>query len=567
MRTPRAIALSVASLVATTVWAQSDPAQYSFEAGKQAWTSSGGAILSAESTSAKPYQGARSLEVVFNANRALSGQQVVVANPPVGPGKVVTFRVFVPEGMAIRSLQVFVQESAATGWRWTANWQPSSALTLGAWNTFTVTVPLDASALQALGVNFETSGPFSGTVYVDSVSWPGAAPTPPPSSMPPPSASGYSFEQGVEGWASSASGVAASNARAFDGSQSLEVKLNSPASQAQQVSVANPAVPAGSTVSFHLYLPAGAPIKSVQIFAQESVATAWRWTAVWQPAAALTLGAWNTLSLTIPANASTVQSLGAEVELSTPWVGSVYVDAVTWGGGSSTPPSPPPPSNPPPSTNSCLRIMPLGDSITEGVTGGYRNVLYTDMNALSCGVNYVGSRFDPYAEVGDKDHEGHPGFSIGDISREVQPWIAAYSPDYILLMIGTNDIAWWTVKSGAELAADQAALIDNLQQLRPTAWIVVASIPPIASQTIPPNNVDRAQLGRDYNAAMKTRIDARIAAGQKIRYADVYSSLTLADLYDGVHPTQAAHAKVAHVWRQALQGIVSCSSIPASCGP
>ena len=211
--------------------------------------------------------------------------------------------------------------------------------------------------------------------------------------------------------------------------------------------------------------------------------------------------------------------------------------------------------------------MPLGDSITEGVNGGYRNVLYSDLNALGCGVNYVGSRFDQFAEVSDKDHEGHPGYSIGDIGRELQPWLAGYSPDYVLLMIGTNDIASWSVKSGAEVAADQAALIDQIQQQRPNAWIIVASIPPISAKATPPNNVDRAQLGRDYNAAAKNRIDARIAAGQKVRWADVSATLTVADLYDGVHPTQEAHARVAHVWRQALQGVVSCSGVITSCAP
>ena len=48
------------------------------------------------------------------------------------------------------------------------------------------------------------------------------------------------------------------------------------ASQSQQVSVANPTVPPGSTITFHLFLPAGAPIKSVQAFVQESAATSWR---------------------------------------------------------------------------------------------------------------------------------------------------------------------------------------------------------------------------------------------------------------------------------------------------
>jgi hypothetical protein len=35
----------------------------------------------------------------------------------------------------------------------------------------TVAVPPDASPLQALGVRFNVSAPWRGTVYVDSVDW------------------------------------------------------------------------------------------------------------------------------------------------------------------------------------------------------------------------------------------------------------------------------------------------------------------------------------------------------------------------------------------------------------
>jgi hypothetical protein len=51
-------------------------------------------------------------------------------------------------------------------------------------------------------------------------------------------------------------------------------------------------------------------------------------------------------------------------------------------------------------------------------------------------------------------------------------------------------------------------------------------------------------------------VKARIAAGKKVRYADVNSVLTTADLYDGVHPTEVAHDKVAQVWFDALTPIL-----------
>src|SRR5262249_10705260 len=83
----------------------------------------------------------------------------------------------------------------------------------------------------------------------------------------------------------------------------------------------------------------------------------------------------------------------------------------------------------------------------------------------------------------------------------------------------------------------------------------VGSIPPLTSQLIAPNNWDRAQLGRDLNTAIRANVQQRQAAGQRVRFADIYSVLTLADLYDGVHPTEEAHAKVAGVWLDALRTV------------
>ncbi|MEO8671453.1 MAG: SGNH/GDSL hydrolase family protein [Tahibacter sp.] len=205
----------------------------------------------------------------------------------------------------------------------------------------------------------------------------------------------------------------------------------------------------------------------------------------------------------------------------------------------------------------CSRIMPLGDSITLGVNGGYRNRLYTRLAGLACNVGFVGSLSDQYTLAADKDHEGHSGFSIGDIARDANPWLVAQAPDIVLLMIGTNDVAWWSVRTADEVAADHAGLIDQIRSARPNAWIVVGSIAPLASADLPPLGRDRAEFGREFNAAVRVRIDARIRAGEKVRYADIYARLSITDLYDGVHPTQLAHDKVADAWYATLEGILT----------
>jgi hypothetical protein len=62
-------------------------------------------------------------------------------------------------------------QNASGNWKWTGSWKAIGSLKLGAWNTVTVQVPSDAALLSSLGVQFTTSGTYSGTVYIDSVNF------------------------------------------------------------------------------------------------------------------------------------------------------------------------------------------------------------------------------------------------------------------------------------------------------------------------------------------------------------------------------------------------------------
>ncbi|MDO8704282.1 MAG: cellulase family glycosylhydrolase [Sulfuricaulis sp.] len=217
---------------------------------------------------------------------------------------------------------------------------------------------------------------------------------------------------------------------------------------------------------------------------------------------------------------------------------------------------------------SCTSIMPLGDSITLGVNGGYRNNLYTGLQQNNCGISYVGTQSDPYARVADKDHEGHPGFTIDNIAGSVNAWTASTQPSIILLMAGTNDTAWWTAENADQIGARHNALVDRLRTARPNAWIFVASIPPQASAIIQPNNIDRAVLTQQLNAVIRKNVDARAASGERVRFVDVNSVLTTADLYDGIHPTEAAHAKVAQKFLEGIRVVLgSPSTTPTVTSP
>jgi lysophospholipase L1-like esterase len=209
---------------------------------------------------------------------------------------------------------------------------------------------------------------------------------------------------------------------------------------------------------------------------------------------------------------------------------------------------------------SCAGIMPLGDSITLGVNGGYRNNLYTGLQQNNCGVSYVGTQSDQWTRIADKDHEGHPGLTIDNIAGSVNAWTASAQPNIILLMAGTNDTAWWTAENADQIGARHNALIDRLRTARPNAWIFVASVPPQAPAIIKPNNVDRAVLTQQFNAVIRKNVDSRAAAGQRVRFVDVNAVLTTADLYDGIHPTEAAHAKIAQKFLEGIRAALGSAS-------
>ena len=110
-----------------------------------------------------------------------------------------------------------------------------------------------------------------------------------------------------------------------------------------------------------------------------------------------------------------------------------------------------------------IRICCMGDSITQGIgtagsNGGYswRYWLWKSMIEDGYSVNFVGSRqvneardVTPPAVNGiafDKDHEGHSGWRADQLlnGRNVEQgklsdWLATYTPEVLILMIGTND--------------------------------------------------------------------------------------------------------------------------------
>lgn len=203
-----------------------------------------------------------------------------------------------------------------------------------------------------------------------------------------------------------------------------------------------------------------------------------------------------------------------------------------------------------------LRIMPLGNSITEAV--GYRLPLWHLLTNAGFEVEYVGSQSSPHPNLPDDDHEGHGGWYISHIAQNVNDWLARYQPNFILLMIGTNDVAWWSARSGEQIAEAHNKLVGQiLDNSSSDTWVLVASIPPQSSKTIEPNNVDRAQLARNLNAEMERHMKQRIDNGENVYFVDMHSQLTTGHLTDGIHPNQEGYKIITDTWDRALMQVLS----------
>jgi hypothetical protein len=164
---------------------------------------------------------------------------------------------------------------------------------------------------------------------------PAPLPAPLPAPVPPVSqTAAFQFENGTQGWKSWGpliQGVSASTTRAFAGSRSLEVKVAGVPKGMAKVYVPGASVPAGKTVSFRVWIPAGHRLSALQPFVLQGAAGGWKWSGAWVAATSLKAGAWNTVSFQVPAGAvSPFHELGLEIFTEGSWKGSLYVDSVSW---------------------------------------------------------------------------------------------------------------------------------------------------------------------------------------------------------------------------------------------
>jgi lysophospholipase L1-like esterase len=215
-----------------------------------------------------------------------------------------------------------------------------------------------------------------------------------------------------------------------------------------------------------------------------------------------------------------------------------------------------------------VRIMPLGDSITNGSSSGvvpdsqqyylsYRKALRDKLTDRGYQINYVGSQVSGDAIFSDAQHEGHGGW-VADggpagtsIAPNVYNFLEANPADIVLLHIGTNDVG-----AGHASADDVRLILDEIDRYSPSVWVVLALI---INQATPPCPLCTTTTA--YNDALDAMVRTR--PNDKIVIVDMENGAGLdyrlypsGDMYDTLHPYARGYEKMAEAWLFGLLDIL-----------
>jgi acyl-CoA thioesterase-1 len=202
-----------------------------------------------------------------------------------------------------------------------------------------------------------------------------------------------------------------------------------------------------------------------------------------------------------------------------------------------------------------LRVMPLGDSITEAEGGhaSYRYWLFELLEREGRRVDFVGSQRGVYRGAPqfvdfDQDHEGHWGWTTLEVRKEIHAWAAQSAPDVVLLMLGTNDGARNLVATRGNLSV----IIASLREHRPGVLILLAKVPPVGDRESGALIPDIPVLNRAISglAERLDRPDSRVIVVDQHTDFDIRE-----DTYDGVHASESGERKLAARWLDAMNAI------------
>ena len=221
-------------------------------------------------------------------------------------------------------------------------------------------------------------------------------------------------------------------------------------------------------------------------------------------------------------------------------------------------------SNDPP-----IKIMPLGDSITQGAGDdpnqiGYRSRLFDLLQSAGYNFDFVGTQHSGNSYTGnpafDADHEGHSGMEVGSPSvlsstmlNSIDYYLTQHTPDIVLFHMGTNDLDHG---DNPLLIAKQldSVITDHILVHNPntmTFWAKIIHNEHVSEATL---NYDIGTIYDSFTPQEKSRTKlVYMQSPPHLIYPDDFSTPTSGNEFIDLHPIKSGYDKMAEHWFAAMQ--------------
>jgi acyl-CoA thioesterase I len=231
-----------------------------------------------------------------------------------------------------------------------------------------------------------------------------------------------------------------------------------------------------------------------------------------------------------------------------------------------------------------IKIMPMGDSITQGGFNGnasYRVALFKNLNRNSVNFTFVGSMNTVYNESSanpnpsiypeyftagfPKNHEGHAGWTTAQIATGtgVASSISTNKPDVVTLHLGTNDLGQQLISASNNYQpaiTNLDTIVNKLRAANPNVKIALAKVIPY-KPTAYPNNSYTQIAG--YNARLETFAASKSTLASPIDIVDLNTGfdVTADHTVDGLHPNQYGEQKMADRFYMSIQKLTNPTAL------
>jgi len=215
-----------------------------------------------------------------------------------------------------------------------------------------------------------------------------------------------------------------------------------------------------------------------------------------------------------------------------------------------------------------VRILPLGDSITQAdmMHFSYRYYLWTMLIDAGVNFDFVGSLnrhvdYNPQWPTHrgrhfDPDHEGHWGWTADQIlegfankrDERLSEWLKAYTPDIVLVHLGTNDVLQY--ETAFSTVNELELIIEVLREDNRNVIVLIAKVIPVDDARMNPR-ID------ELNSRINIITEDMSNGSSPVIVVDHCTGFdTEIEMYDWLHPNEDGERKMAQRWFEALQSIL-----------